>query len=572
MLVALAVSATPVAAQEELSVNKILLGGATISNPTGTGVSIGGGTLTAGIFSGSCSLCTAVPAGQLTGTVPAAALAGRSLADLGTRSAGDLSSGNLAWARLPSGSGTWSGAPTIAGHVTPDLSDTYDLGSAFKIWRQAFVSQLNATLFAKETQTLYGGWLSVSKNAGTLAASVNNVQTTVDFGMAMTLNQFVLIRAADNNSGAITHEYMKVGTLVSGTTYNVTRNLSGIGAKHWGDGTPFMVRGVAGDGWLELNAYDTPRMSLFTQGSLYNNSTENLRIGHLTGMPNSSSGIGVYIGDATNFLRYDSTNFVLKSGHFNIDSATGVAIAPSTTATYATDRAYRYTASNGELGLFGFEDGSTRSVSLQSTYTGGAGGRVTDVALTANGAPGIGSFPAAMSLSSNGVNAAGSNISFAAGSYTFQGVGSDPSFIVHGPIRERSRSVAMGDWASVAYNGANFTASGAMTWTVETGDQTTYKYTLVGKTITVTAHIVTSSVGGTLSTDLRIPVPGGHVSANTVSTAGWVLDNGAGAAAVISVSAGGTFISITRADLANFAASAHGTQARFTFPFEIQSP
>jgi hypothetical protein len=53
----------------------------------------------------------------------------------------------------------------------------------------------------------------------------------------------------------------------------VTRNLSGAGAKNWPAGTPYQVRGVAGDGWIELNAFNTPRMSIFSQGSAYNNST-----------------------------------------------------------------------------------------------------------------------------------------------------------------------------------------------------------------------------------------------------------------------------------------------------------
>lgn len=57
-------------------------------------------------------------AANLTGTVPAATLTGRSLADLGTRSAADLSSGNLAYARMPSGSGTWTATPTISGDTT----------------------------------------------------------------------------------------------------------------------------------------------------------------------------------------------------------------------------------------------------------------------------------------------------------------------------------------------------------------------------------------------------------------------------------------------------------------------
>lgn len=40
---------------------------------------------------------------------------GSSLADLTTRSAGDLSSGNLPYAQMPTGSGTWTAAPTISG-------------------------------------------------------------------------------------------------------------------------------------------------------------------------------------------------------------------------------------------------------------------------------------------------------------------------------------------------------------------------------------------------------------------------------------------------------------------------
>jgi hypothetical protein len=65
------------------------------------------------------SWLTSLSASKLTtGTIPAAAIAGRSLGDLGTRSAGDLSSGNLAHARMPTGAGTWSVTPTISGAVT----------------------------------------------------------------------------------------------------------------------------------------------------------------------------------------------------------------------------------------------------------------------------------------------------------------------------------------------------------------------------------------------------------------------------------------------------------------------
>jgi hypothetical protein len=304
---------------------------------------------------------TTLSASKLTGTIPAATLAGRSLADLGTRSASDLSSGNVPYLRMPSGSGTWTANPTISGtltvsgvlatsgmtvtgHLIPTSADTYDLGDVQKNWRIGYISQMTAVLFIKETQTLYGGWLAVTKNAGVFPAAVASGATTIDFGQSMTLNQFVLIRALDTG-GAVTSEYLKVGSLVSGTTYNVTRNLSGIGAKNWPTGTPYAVRGVAGDGWIELNAYDTPRLSIFTQGSLYNNSVENVRLGHLTGMPNGSTGIGAYIGDATNYFRFDSTNFRVKTAGIQLDD-TGLYISPvssSGSGTFANENCVRWT-------------------------------------------------------------------------------------------------------------------------------------------------------------------------------------------------------------------------------------
>ncbi len=273
-----------------------------------------------------------VPAANLSGSTLAAGVTGSSLTSVGTIV-----------------TGVWNaGAGTFAGHVLPSVTDTWDLGSATKLWRQGYISQLNAVLFAKQTQALYGGWLAVTKNAGVFAAAVASGDTTINFGMAMTLNQFVLARAADTG-GSVTEEYLKVGTLVSGTTYNVTRNLSGAGAKNWPEGTPFAVRGVAGDGWLELNAFDTPRMSLFTQGSLYNNSTETIRIGHLTGMPNSSSGIGAYMGDATNYFRWDGTHFTVHSAPSTTRACSSrrsppVAVAPMRTRMRCAGRRTRRTA------------------------------------------------------------------------------------------------------------------------------------------------------------------------------------------------------------------------------------
>jgi hypothetical protein len=266
--------------------------------------------------------------------------------------------GNIAYAQLPAGTGTWAASPSISGavalgstldvtglstfgsHLVPSASEAYDLGSETKLWRKAFVSQMQATLFSKETQSLYGGWLAVTKNAGTFAAGVVPLATTVDFGQAMTANQFVLVRAVDR-TGAISSEYMKVVSLSTGTTYNVTRDLAGTGAKDWPEGTPYAVRGVAGDGWVELNAFDTPRMSVFTQGSAYNNSVENIRIGHLAGMPNSSSGIGVYMGDSSNYFRWDGTNLKVIGADATLDNS-GLTLGSNTVNGYLAGAALKY--------------------------------------------------------------------------------------------------------------------------------------------------------------------------------------------------------------------------------------
>lgn len=165
----------------------------------------------------------------------------------------------------------------VGSSLIPSLVDTYDLGSSTKLWRKGYLSELDAVLFAINTVTLLGGWLLVGKDEGTLGADVTSGATTVNFGKAMTVGHFVLMRAV------LQVEYMQVGSLVSGTTYNVTRNLDGSGANSWAKGTPFAVLGTTGDGRIELNAYDTPRISIIKQGAAYNAQTELIRMGDLNG-------------------------------------------------------------------------------------------------------------------------------------------------------------------------------------------------------------------------------------------------------------------------------------------------
>jgi hypothetical protein len=190
-----------------------------------------------------------------------------------------------------------SGYLNIGGHLLPTLTDTYDFGSPNKLWNQGYLAQLNAILFALNTQTLMGGYSTWSVNAGSFAAAVSSGDTTINFGTTMTPGHFVLTRAHDTG-GTITAEYFQVGSLVSGTTYNVTRNLSGLGAKNWAQGVPFVVLGTTGTGRMDVLAYDgKPRLQVVEQGATYNAQTPRLVLGNLNGYYGYSSDInGLAVG------------------------------------------------------------------------------------------------------------------------------------------------------------------------------------------------------------------------------------------------------------------------------------
>ena len=227
----------------------------------------------------------------------------------------DLGSSVLHWRKL------WvdelSGAK-VGGDLIPALTDAYDLGSSAKLWRRGYLSELRAVLFAEETIQLVGGWLIVPKDAGTFAADVAALDTTIDFGKTMTPGHWVLVRSYDAVTGNPAAEYLTVGSLVSGTTYNVTRNVDGSGANNWPAGTPFLVLGTEGDGRIELNAYDTPRIQILQQGAAYNLADEVVRIGDLDGafgITEERYGFGVGDYAAGNYLRYDPVDgFLLRAG------------------------------------------------------------------------------------------------------------------------------------------------------------------------------------------------------------------------------------------------------------------
>jgi hypothetical protein len=214
------------------------------------------------------------------------------------------------------------GSITLGTNLLPDLTDTRSIGSSVKWFKDQFVSQINATIFAEQTISLVGGWMVIGKNQVKLPA-VTAVQTQIDFGTLMYPGDFIVIKAHDA-SNTIKTEYMQIGSLVSGTLYNVTRDVAAMHGTDpvWTDGTPGLVLGTTGDGRIEFNAYDTPRISVLTQGATYNAQTEVIRLGDLNGIGGiSGQKFGIYIGTANNHMRYESTgDELVVTGKINASS------------------------------------------------------------------------------------------------------------------------------------------------------------------------------------------------------------------------------------------------------------
>ncbi|MFZ6029945.1 MAG: hypothetical protein ACOYYS_19705 [Chloroflexota bacterium] len=177
----------------------------------------------------------------------------------------------------------WTNDHTFEGnitarHVQPQLTDTYDLGSSTKLWRKGWLSELDAILFAQNTITLLGGWFMVTKAEGTVIADFPNGETEISISIEnLPSGDIIVLR------NSLQVEYVRLDTYDGSNVYFVTRDLDGSGQNDWPAGTVFAVLGQAGDGRIELNAYDSPRIQILSQGSAYNLQTELIRLGDLNG-------------------------------------------------------------------------------------------------------------------------------------------------------------------------------------------------------------------------------------------------------------------------------------------------
>lgn len=127
-------------------------------------------------------------------------------------------------------------------------------------------------------------------------------------------------------------------------------------------------------------------------------------------------------------------------------------------------------------------------------------------------------------------------------------------------------------WTTPAYDAGDFTANGAMTWTVDAADVTTYAYLIEGKKMTVSIAIRQSTVGGVADTVLYVAIPASKTATKAMqNAAAFIVDNGAAAEAggVIGVGSGATVIYFNRLNSVNWTLSANNTWVRGQITFEI---
>jgi len=130
------------------------------------------------------------------------------------------------------------------------------------------------------------------------------------------------------------------------------------------------------------------------------------------------------------------------------------------------------------------------------------------------------------------------------------------------------RDYVGGAWTTPAFNAANYTGSGSMTWTLTSGDVQLNKYVVIGKTVHWHLVLTTTTVGGTPSTGLRVALPAGLSLVGASRGVYWYLDNATeGFGGYVMV---GSYVEFFKSNSgANWTASTNNTAIYASLTFEI---
>lgn len=123
-------------------------------------------------------------------------------------------------------------------------------------------------------------------------------------------------------------------------------------------------------------------------------------------------------------------------------------------------------------------------------------------------------------------------------------------------------------WVDVPFSAAAYSGQVAMIWTVSAGQQQTFRYLVVGKTMTVTFSFIGGVVSGTPSPGLQVAIPGGYMAAKLSFGSFHYFDAATPSTGLCAVDPlAGAVIRLFKQDLSNWTAGSN--QIRGTMVFEV---
>lgn len=128
--------------------------------------------------------------------------------------------------------------------------------------------------------TTVGGELVVAMGEGSTVTAMAAADVTFDFGRPLTANDWIMIRSTNSEP----YEYIKLGAVVSGSLYNITRAEGGTTARDWPVNSIWILLGHSGDGRLVLSAHGVPTYKVIEQGATADASTVRTVLGNITGL------------------------------------------------------------------------------------------------------------------------------------------------------------------------------------------------------------------------------------------------------------------------------------------------
>jgi hypothetical protein len=151
--------------------------------------------------------------------------------------------------------------------------------------------------------------------------------------------------------------------------------------------------------------------------------------------------------------------------------------------------------------------------------------------------------------------------------------GNGTATYVYDGTTQRWRLIAhdQGGWITPTFSAGDYTANGSMTWTVESGDVTTMAYWLKHKTLFLNFRVLTTSIGGTLNTQLLRVIPGGFTNVNSILTPISIQSNGVAAVGLVVIAAAATNLSFrtTQDGATNWTASTNNASVNGCITLEV---